>query len=371
MVKDECDPDALRRLRGPEDSLVYSSQLYHPSGQSYPSPTSTLLPPPVSSTLVSFSHGLIGADKVQRSVRGNYSYGNNVPYTNLPTSPVVPLYQSAMPIAMQSLAPLQKPASLGYNSCTSTATPGSQRHMQQSAPSSPSTAQFRQKAPGSRPTSKTSTSSSATQGSHSSNTPENEGRTVYLYNLPYTVSQQAIKEHVASAGVVDRCLVKEDRQRSSKYKLTAVVTFRTPQQAQTAIGRFNRSTWKGYEIKVKLDRGPTASGVSANGKGKSTVKPRAREDRRETREGPLVVNGSGPSISSRQTRVDSDDESSCDEGKQEPRSNGAATDMWRRNRRLVSTISVSACLKVVGNSGSWRRLFTLLTLPIRRSSVVG
>jgi RNA recognition motif. (a.k.a. RRM, RBD, or RNP domain) len=351
MVKDECDPDALRRLRGPEDSLVYPSQLYHPSGQSYPSPTSTLLPSPVSSMSVLLFHGLTCADKVQRSVRGNYSYGNNVPYTNLPTSPVVPLYQSAMPIAMQSLVPSQKPASLGYNSCASTAIPGSQRLLQQSAPASPNTAQYRQKAPENRPTSKTSTLSSATQGSHSSNTPENEGRTVYLYNLPYTVSQQAIKEHVASAGVVDRCLVKEDRQRSSKYKLTAVVTFRTPQQAQTAIGRFNRSTWKGYEIKVKLDRGPTASGVSANGKGKSTVKPRAREDRRETREGPLVVNGSGPSISSRQTRVDSDDESSCDEGKQEHRSNGATTDMWRRNRRLVSTISVSACLKVVGMAG--------------------
>lgn len=139
---------------------------------------------------------------------------------------------------------------------------------------------------------------------------------MYIYNLPYTVSQQAIKEHLASAGVVDRCLVKEDRQRSSKFKLTAVATFRTPQQAQTAIDRFNRSTWKGYEIKVKFDRGPTASGASGDGKGKYVMTSRAREDHREPREGPLVVNGSGPSISSQQTRVDSEDESSCDEGKQ-------------------------------------------------------
>ena len=98
-----------------------------------------------------------------------------------------------------------------------------------------------------------------------------------------------------------------------------MVTFRTPQHAQTAIDRFNRSTWKGYEIKVKLDRGPTASGPtgpSAAGKGKSSIASRTREDRREMREGPLVVNGSGPSISTRLTRVDADDESSSDEGEQ-------------------------------------------------------
>jgi RNA recognition motif-containing protein len=147
---------------------------------------------------------------------------------------------------------------------------------------------------------------------------DNEARTVYLYNLPYTVSQQAIKEHLAPAGIVDRCLVKEDRQRSSKYKLTAVATFRTPQQAQTAINRFNRSIWKGYEIKVKLDRGPTASAPSGAKTSKSSTTSHAREDRRETREGPLVVNGSGPSISSRQARVDSDDESSCDDGSYSP-----------------------------------------------------
>ena len=161
--------------------------------------------------------------------------------------------------------------------------------------------------------SKSSLSTSPKQGGLSSNTTGNQGRTVYLFNLPYTVSQQAIKEHLDSVGVIDRCLVKEDRQRSSKYKLTAVVTFRTPEQAQAAIDQFNKSTWKGYEIKVKLDRGPTASGGPSVAKGKSPVASRARENRRETREGPLVVDGSGPSISSRQTRMDSDDESSCDE----------------------------------------------------------
>jgi RNA recognition motif. (a.k.a. RRM, RBD, or RNP domain) len=249
----------------------------------------------------------------ERSIRGNYSCGTAATYNTLGAASIAPMYQATMPVSMQPLVPLQQPAGHTYNSYPTTLMPGSQRLVPPSSPSSHQTP-HRHKNPADCPVGKALTSASALPGNLSSDTAENEGRTVYLYNLPYTVSQQAIKEHLASAGVVDRCFVKEDRQRSSKYKLTAVATFRTPQQAQTAIDRFNRSIWKGYEIKVKLDRGPTASGPSSMGKGKSAVTSRAREDRREAREGPLVVNGSGPSISSRQNRVDSDDESSCDEG---------------------------------------------------------
>jgi RNA recognition motif-containing protein len=128
-----------------------------------------------------------------------------------------------------------------------------------------------------------------------------------MYNLPYSVNQQAIKDHLASAGTVDRCVVKEDRQRPSKYKLTAVATFRTPEQAQTAIERFNGSSWKDCEIKVKLDRGTVSTSASAGRKGKLAT---------EAREGPLVINGSGPSLSSRHSRIetdDDDDDSSYDE----------------------------------------------------------
>lgn len=216
---------------------------------------------------------------------------------------------------MQPLVPLQQSPTHGYDSYPSTAAPGSQGLIQQTSLPPHISSPYRHKTSANRPNSKASvTSSSSCTRGNSSSTTDKEGRTVYLYNLPYTVSQQAIKEYLAPAGIVDRCLVKEDRQRSSKYKLTAVATFRTPQQAQAAIDLFNRSTWKGYEIKVKLDRGPSASAASGGGKGKSVVTPRARDDRRETREGPLVVNGSGPSISSGKTRVDSDDESTCDEG---------------------------------------------------------
>lgn len=158
---------------------------------------------------------------------------------------------------------------------------------------------------------------------------DNKARTLYLYNLPYTVDEQAIKDHLASAGVVDRCLVREDRQRSSKYKLTAVVRFRTPQQAQNAINRFNGTTWKGYELRIRLDRGPTVAAPSgprpsSGGVGKANNRSspatrttvttsRARHSRPDTSEGPLVVNGSGPSITARQGLTDSEDGSSCDE----------------------------------------------------------
>jgi RNA recognition motif-containing protein len=220
------------------------------------------------------------------------------------------MYQPAMQISTQPVLPVQQPAAHIYSSYPPSAVPVSQRLIPPSSPTTNNTAHYHHKNSVHRPVSKTSTPSSG-RGSLSSTS--NEGRTVYVYNLPHTISQQALKDHLAPAGVVDRCLVKEDRQRSSKYKLTAVATFRTPQQAQTAIDRFNRSVWKGYEIKVKLDRGPTTSGASGVRNSKATA--RGKEDQRELREGPLVVNGSGPRISSRQARVDSDDESSCDDGR--------------------------------------------------------
>lgn len=255
------------------------------------------------------------ADSIWRSVRGNYSCESTGPYTSLGPSPIAHMYQPAAPVTIQPLVPVLQHSPHGYNSYQPSSMTGSHRLIQKSSPSSHDAAKHRHKTSGNRPVSKSLNSSPSMRGGHASNSTDNEGRTVYLYNLPYTVSQQGIKDHLAPAGVVDRCLVKEDRQRSSKYKLTAVATFRTPQQAQTAIDRFNKSVWKGCEIKVKLDRGPTASCASVVRGGKPSIASRAREDRQETREGPLVVNGSGPSMSSRQTRFDSDDESSCDEDK--------------------------------------------------------
>jgi RNA recognition motif-containing protein len=224
-----------------------------------------------------------------------------------------------MPAAMQPLGQLQPPASDGYNSYSSSALPGFQHMVPQTSASSHPTPQHRQKSSTSRAISKSLSAPSSKQSNHKSSATGGDGRTIYIYNLPHTVDQKAIEEHVASVVAVSRCNVIEDRQRSSKYKLTAVVTFRTPQQAQLAIDRLNRSIWKGYEIKVRLDKGPSAPSASALAKDKSSTASRAGEERREMREvrepreGPLVVNGSGPTLSNRQIPVDSDDETSCDD----------------------------------------------------------
>jgi hypothetical protein len=271
---------------------------------------------PCHSGMYLFSSMGIVFNTFSRSVRGNYSCVNAASFPNLGISPLTPLYQSTMPVGMQPLVPLQPPAPHGYNSYSSPINPGFQRMVPQTSPSSHLAPQHRQKASTSRPSSKSLSVPSSRPSNHTSSASGFDGRTIYIYNLPYTASQQAIKEHVSSVGVVDRCLVKEDRQRSSKYKLTAVVTFRTPQQAQSAIDQFNRSMWKGCEIKVRLDRGPSSPNASAVAKDKPSTASRAGEEcreTRETREGPLVVNGSGPTLSNRQIPVDSDDESSCDE----------------------------------------------------------
>ena len=220
---------------------------------------------------------------------------------------------------LQSLGQFQPPVSRGYNSYPSSALPGFQQMVPQTSASSPSTPQHRQKPCSNRAISKSVSAPSPKQINHRSSAAGGDGRTIYIYNLPHTVDQKAIEEHVASVVAVSRCHVNEDRQRSSKYKLTAVVTFRTPQQAQLAIERLNKSIWKGYEIKVRLDKGPSAPSAAAVAKDKSLTASRAGEEGREptalrgTREGPLVVNGSGPTTLTRQIPVDSDDETSCDE----------------------------------------------------------
>jgi RNA recognition motif-containing protein len=224
-----------------------------------------------------------------------------------------------MPAAMQPPGQLQAAASHGYNSCSSLAPPGFQQMVPQTSVSSHPVPQYRPKSSSNRAVSKSLSGPSPKQNNHRSSATGGDGRTIYIYNLPHTVDQKAIEEHVASVVAVSRCHVIEDRQRSSKYKLTAIVTFRTPQQAQLAIDRLNRSIWKGYEIKVRLDKGPSASSASAVAKGTSSTSSlvgkegREMREARETREGPLIVNGSGPSMSKRQIPVDSDDETSCDD----------------------------------------------------------
>lgn len=167
------------------------------------------------------------------------------------------------------------------------------------------------KTSGQHPASKTLTSSPINDGV-TSNSNHTNARTVYLYNLPYTTTESAIRELLAPVGQVDRCLVRQDCRRPPRYKLTAVAKFRTPQQAQTAIDRFNRVKWRGLEIMIKLDRGPNAPGPSSGGRDKSS-RSCARETLAEARDGPLIVNGSGPSLTCQQRLMDSDDGSSSDE----------------------------------------------------------
>jgi hypothetical protein len=85
--------------------------------------------------------------------------------------------------------------------------------------------------------------------------------------------------------------------------------FRTPQQAQTAIEKFNGSTWNGHELSVGLGKRPTGSGASTVTSGRPLIDWCGEEDRQEMGEVPLIVNGSGPNSSRRLSHADSDDES--------------------------------------------------------------
>lgn len=240
----------------------------------------------------------IYADAVGRLIGGCCDYERSATYSRFEASSIAPTSQPTLQIVAQPLLLLQHPATHYYDSHLPSAMPGYQNLNSQFPPSSHANSHHHYKSP----VNKTTRSSSAL-GSLSSSSIDNEGRTVHVYNLSYTVSQQAIKEYFASAGVVDRFLFKKC---PSKYKAVAAITFRTPQQAQTAIQQFDRNIWNGYKLRVRLNRGPDASVVRNI---TSSMTPGKRAGR-ELRDGPVVVNGSGPSMSNRRGSVCSDDESS-------------------------------------------------------------
>lgn len=88
-------------------------------------------------------------------------------------------------------------------------------------------------------------------------TVETESRGIHISNLSYKVSEHDLKKFVKQYGQPTKVILKTDSH--GKSKGSAVATFKTADEAAIAAGRLHGVKWKGFALKVKVDRESTTS----------------------------------------------------------------------------------------------------------------
>ncbi|KAK2737038.1 hypothetical protein FQN57_000487 [Myotisia sp. PD_48] len=78
-------------------------------------------------------------------------------------------------------------------------------------------------------------------------------RNIFIHNLPWDTTGVLLKEHLRSAGFIERCEVIE-RKVGGATRTCANVTFRTKDEAKHAIFYFDNSLFRGVRIRVRFDR---------------------------------------------------------------------------------------------------------------------
>ncbi|EQL29361.1 RNA binding protein [Blastomyces gilchristii SLH14081] len=97
---------------------------------------------------------------------------------------------------------------------------------------------------------------------------------IFIQNLTIDTTCQNLKDHLRTAGIVERCDVREDRKGGGRYpRAYAIATFRTKEEARRAVTLLDNSYFKGSRIRIRFDRdcGGSRSGsgnwVDINGHG--------------------------------------------------------------------------------------------------------
>jgi RNA recognition motif-containing protein len=85
------------------------------------------------------------------------------------------------------------------------------------------------------------------------------GRKLYVGNLPYSATEQSIREAFSHSGTVDSVSVISDRD-SGQSKGFGFVEMSTDQEAQAATQALNGSMMDGRQIKVNEAKPKTAGG---------------------------------------------------------------------------------------------------------------
>jgi RNA recognition motif-containing protein len=92
------------------------------------------------------------------------------------------------------------------------------------------------------------------------------GRKLYVGNLPYSATEQTLRDAFSASGTVDSVSMITDRD-TGQSKGFAFVEMATDQEAQAATQALNGSTLDGRQIKVNEARPKTAGGGRSGGGG--------------------------------------------------------------------------------------------------------
>jgi cold-inducible RNA-binding protein len=79
------------------------------------------------------------------------------------------------------------------------------------------------------------------------------GKKLYVGNLPFSVNDQSLSDHFASAGTVESAKVIIDRE-TGRSRGFAFVEMSTDDEAQTAIDRLHQQDFQGRNITVNEAR---------------------------------------------------------------------------------------------------------------------
>ena len=112
--------------------------------------------------------------------------------------------------------------------------------------------------------------------------PINDSRAVLIRNLHHEATPQAIKAHFSTVGEPESCDINVNS--SNRRKCSALLTFRTPEEARAAVSLFHGTKFLDREIQAEV-----AKEDNSAGEGRRTV-----SDASSTRsgQGPIIANGS-------------------------------------------------------------------------------
>ena len=114
-----------------------------------------------------------------------------------------------------------------------------------------------------------------------------EDRGIVVHNLNYGANQSDVEAYFKPAGEIERCRI---NRRDSSKQCSAILTFRTKDQAVSAIDRFDHKHFLGREIRVRADTQTFTVEETRSGNAESSSNPIARSPDEIRR--PVIVDGS-------------------------------------------------------------------------------
>lgn len=127
--------------------------------------------------------------------------------------------------------------------------------------------------------------------------PVNKSRAVMIRSLNHRASPEDVREYFSSAGTIEHCDIRASR--DEKKKCTATLAYKTAEEANAAVRRFDGTNFMGRRISAEVAKDDSAVDSSSWRAISDVVVRRTSEataaysvPRPTSKQGPLIVNGS-------------------------------------------------------------------------------